>query len=311
MNVNNFVCEPDLDLSEVDRNVENLIIVDRKNLIKVERHIGFSIEDVLAESDEFPVIFNSGDGYDFFSFVFLDGKRMNMDFEKISLILMEKLLVIVINSQSMHRMARSEFVEEFVFGSTATMYMTFMEVIFSEMFARLREYDAHLNYMKSQLISGRKEYRIAEMIHERDMCLMIKKHVRQLLLSGEALKRNSNNLIPEKEMRILPNIYARIGLLSEMAVHLTEISALLMEIYNSFIGAKSFYTLRKLTVFSFFATPMIVLSGIYGVNFISQLEFLHPFGYFIILGIAFGISSIIFLLLKKSLKNRLRKQNLS
>ncbi|UWP61333.1 CorA family divalent cation transporter [Ruminococcus gauvreauii] len=307
MNVNNFVCEPDLDLSTIDRNEENLIIVDRKNLIKVERYIGFPLEKVLADSDEFPVIFNSGDGYDSFSFVFLDGNQMNMDFEKISLILMEKLLVIVINSQSLHRMAKSEFVEEFVSGSTTTMYMTFMELIFYEMSGQLREYEAHLYYMRSQLITGGREYRIGEIIHEREMCLTLKKYTRQLLLSREALKRNSNNLIPEKEMRILPNICAKIGLLSEIADHLTELSAHLMELYRSTVSTKSFHAFYKLTVFSFFATPMIVLSGIYGINFINRLELLRPFGFFLVLGVTLGISSIIFLLLKKCFY----KQNLS
>ncbi len=311
MNVNNFVCEPDLNLSEIYRNEENLIIVDRKNLIKVERHIGFSIEDALAESDAFPVIFNSGDGYDFFSFVFLDGNRMNMDFEKISLILMEKLLVIVIGSQSLHRMARSEFVEEFVFGSTTTMYMTFMELIFSEMFGRLQEHEAHLNYMKSQLITGRKEYRIGEIAHEREMCMAMKKHARQMLLSGEALMRNSNHLIPEKEMRILPDICARIGLLSEMAGRLTELSAHLMELYRSTVSAKSFHALHKLTVCSFFATPLLVLAGICGVNLINRLELLPPFGVFLVLGVTLGISSLLFLLLKKSRMERFRQQKLS
>lgn len=311
MNINNFVCEPDLDLSEIDRNEENLIIADRKNLIKVERHIGFSIEEVLAESDKFPVIFTSGDGYDFFSFVFLDGNRRNMDFEKISLILMEKLLVIVIGSQSLHRMARSEFVEEFVFGSTTTMYITFMELIFWEMFGRLREHEAHLNYMKSQLITGRKEYRIEEIVHEREMCMAIKKHARQMLLSSEALMQNRNHLIPEKEMRILPDICARIGLLSEMAGHLTELSAHLMELYRSTVSAKSFHNLHKLTIFSFFATPIIVLSGICGVNLINRLKLLPPFGYFIVLGVTPGISSLIFLLFKKSRMKRFHQQNLS
>lgn len=293
MNVNNFVCEPDLNLSAIDRSEENLIIVDRKNLIKVERRIGFSIERVMAENDEFPVIFNSGNGYDYFSFVFLDSNQMNMDFEKISLILMKKLLVIVINSQSLHRMARREFVEEFVFGSTTTMYMTFMELIFSEMFGRLREYEDYLHNMKSQLLTGKKEYRIEEIVHEREMCLAFKKHARQLLLSSEVLRQNSNGFIPEKEMQILPNICTKISVLSEMAGHLTETSVHLMEIYDGAVAAKSCNALHKLIVFSFFITPMDVISGIYGIHFISQHELFHPFGYFIVLGVMLGIQLIV------------------
>ena len=300
MNVNNFVCEPNLDLSTIDRNEENLIIVDRKNVVKVEKHIGLSLVKVMADSDEFPVIFNSGDGYDYFSFVFLDGNRMNMDFEKITLILMKKLLVVVINSQSLHRMARSELVEEFVFGSTTTMYMTFMELVFSEMFGQLCEYEGHLHYIESQLITGGKKYRSEEIIHERDMCLTIKKYARQLYLSGEGLKRNSNHLIPENEMRTLPKIGAKISLLSEIAGHLTEISAHLTVIYNSTVSIKSSNAIHKLTVFNFFATPIIAISGIYGMNFVNKLELLRPFGYFIVLGVLLGISYIVLLFLKKN-----------
>ena len=300
MNVNNFVCEPDLDLSAIDRNEENLIIVDRRNLIKVERRVGFPIETVMEESDEFPVLFHSGNGYDYFSFVFLDGNRVNTDFERISLFLMEKLLVIVIDSRSLHRMARREFVEEFVFGSSTTMYMTFMELIFSEMLGRLCEYENHLHYMKSQLLAGKKEYGPGEIIHEREMCLALKKHARQLLLSSEALRQNGNGLIPEKEMRLLPDICAGIRSLSETADHLAEMSAHLTEIYNSAVAAKSGRSLRKLTIFSFFATPVIVISGIYGMNFVSRLEHLRPFGYFIVLGAVLGISSVIFSVFKKT-----------
>lgn len=302
MNVNNFVCDPDLDLSAFDRSEENLIIVDRKNLIKVERKIGFPIERVLAENDGYPVVFDSGDGYDFFSFVFLDGNRVHMDFERISLILMEKLLVIVIGSQSLHRMARSEYVEEFVFGSAVTMYLTFMELIFSEMLAQLRQYETHLYDMKSQLVAGKKAYRLSEVIHEKEMCLAMKKHARPLQLSGEALMRNSNHFIPEKGMRILSNICTKLGMLSEMAGHLTETSEHLMELYCS---ARRFHLLHRFTLFSFLVTPMIVLSGIYGMHFINQHELLRPFGCFLVLGVTLGILSVIFLLLRKAMTDRL------
>ena len=44
MNTYNLVCEPDSDLSQIDRNEENLIIVEQKLLKKLERHIGVSVE---------------------------------------------------------------------------------------------------------------------------------------------------------------------------------------------------------------------------------------------------------------------------
>lgn len=300
MNTYNLTCEPNLDLSRLNKNEENLIIVEQKNLKKIERYIDFSVQEVMAYHDEFPVFFTPGNGYDLFSFVFLDCNRKNADFEKVSLILKEKLLVIVINSQSLHRIARSELVEEFVFGSTTTMYITFMELVFSDMFSRLCEYEDYLHHMESQLITGNKEYKIGDIIHERDLCLTIKKYARQLFLSGEDLKLNSNNLIPENEMRILPNIEAKISLINEMAGHLTEISAHLLEVYNSTGSAKTNNAINKLTVFNFFATPITVISGIYGMNFVNMPELHHPYGYFIVLGVILGISCIVFLFLKKS-----------
>ena len=297
MNVNNFICEPDLDLSAIDRNEDNLIITDCENLIKIKRYIGFSIEKIMADSDAFPVVFKSGSGYDFFSFVILDGNQMDMDFEKITLILMDKLLIIVINSQIQHRMARKEFVEEVISGSTTTMYIAFMKLFFSEMYARLCEYEDHLYRMKSELISGRKKDYFMDIVHEREMSLMLKKHARQLSLSIDALMRNRNTLIPEKEIGLLHNVRDRIALLSELACHLTEISAHLIDIYRSAVSIRRFDALRKVSMLSFFATIMIAISGIFGMIFIIQLDI--PPCYYIMLGVLLGISCIIFLVLTK------------
>lgn len=302
MDIYNFICEPDLDLSPIDRNEENLIIVDRENLKKLRKHIDFSVQEDMVYNDEFPVFFTSGNGYDLFSFVFLDSDRTNTDFEKISLILMEKLLVIVISGRSLHRIARGELVEEFACGTSATMYITFMELIFSDMLSGLCYYEDRLHHMEAQLITGSQEYKLEDIIRERGKCLATKKYARELLLSGDELKLNGSNLLPEKELQMLPNILAEIRLLNEMAGHLTELSAHLLEIYNSTENARTNRVLRKLNVFYFFAMPVTIISGIYGMNLFNRLGLHHAWSFFISLGITLGISYLVSLFLKKSQK---------
>lgn len=299
MRTYNLVCKPNLDLPQLDRNEENLIIAEQNQLKKIERQIGASFDDTIVYNDEFPVLFAPGNGYDFFSFVFLEGNQKNEHFEKVSLILMEKLLIIVISMQSLHHFTRGELVDISALGNVSTVYFSFMELAFTGMFVQLGEYEDYLHHIEVQLVSGSKEYKIKDIILERNMCLTVKKYMCQLFLCSEDLKLNLNNLIPEHEMRLLPNIGAKISLLNEMALHLTEMSAHLLEVYDSTVSTKTNSNINKLTVFNFFATPITILSGIYGMNFVNMPELHHPYGYFIVLGVMLGISALIFTILKK------------
>lgn len=71
----------------------------------------------------------------------------------------------------------------------------------------------------------------------------------------------------------------------DISVHLADYVQHLIILYNSIISERTNNTINRLTAITVFATPITILSGIYGMNFINMPGLKHQYGYYIMLGV--------------------------
>lgn len=301
MNVIDFIANEHLDLTSIDIHQSNLILTSPETLEPLLHHYQIPAKDLMHRQDDFPVLFKAGAGYDFFSFVYFRKGHKNIDFKKMSLLLMKNNLIVMLDDKKFYDAVLEELhhENESDVDDVLSHYFYLLDTVFSEMFVQLSLIEEHMNQAEIQLITDSKEYRIKEVISEKNNCLKIKKYVRLLVYAAEDLNLNLNELIPEDTLRLFQNITNKINLINEMSNQLYEMSAHLLEVYDSAISTKTNNSINKLTVFNFFAMPITMLSGIYGMNFINMPELNHPYGYYIVLGIMVVSLFVIYRMLKK------------
>ena len=250
-----------------------------------------------------PVRFESLDSADFFSYLFFDQEKKEsiFIFEKFSLYLTQNLLIFEVEK---HGKLHQDFIEELsqivTKDSTVnSVYLGIIDLSLSRMFESAYEFEEKLTSVENQIITTEMDFKIDEIIKLKNQCFKAKKYMRMLLYVSDDLMLNRNHLLTKHDMLVVQNIDLRINRVYDYLLNLYEMSAHLLEIYDSTINAVTNDTINKLTVFTVFATPITVISGIYGMNFVNMPELRNPNGYFIVLGIMAVIMVVIYFVLKK------------
>lgn len=249
--------------------------------------------------------FESYPNYDFLSYVFFELVGSEFDFEIFNIYYSKKYIAVVVaNEHGMHEQFIEELSTEGFNNNTAQdsltyIYYRFLNITFSKMFDALCSYESLLANMENDILVQNKDFDFDRIVDMKNSSFQAKKCLRLLLYVGDQLLVNDNGLIPESDMRFFRNIDMRINRMYEYASNIHEVSEHLMELYNSAISARTNDLINKLTVFTVFATPLTVLTGIYGMNFVNIPELQHQYGYFILLGVMALILIITFIIMKK------------
>ncbi|AMP20462.1 hypothetical protein AZF37_04105 [endosymbiont 'TC1' of Trimyema compressum] len=178
-------------------------------------------------------------------------------------------------------------------------YYKIFSQILSDMFDSLVQFEEFLVKIELSLIENIESYSFEKIVTLKSKSFQVKKYLRLLLYVGDQLLVNENELIPQDDLKYVRNIDLNINRLYESSESIHEMCEHLMGLYDSTISSKTNNLINKLTIFTVFATPLTVISGIYGMNFIDMPELQHEYGYFIVLGIMLTVSLIIFFVLKK------------
>lgn len=180
------------------------------------------------------------------------------------------------------------------------MFYRFLEDAFSNMFNAMYLFEDSLSEIEDTLLLHKKKsFPFEKIVEMKNTSFKIEKFMRLLMYVGDQLVANDNNLIPPSSMRYLHSIDAHTDRMYEYAKSIHESSEHLMELYNTAVNTRSNDLLNKLTVFTFFAMPLTILTGLYGMNFVNMPELQHPNGYFILLSVMATIIIVMFVLMKK------------
>lgn len=252
------------------------------------------------------VRFESYPNFDFLSFIFFHMQDMEFQYQVFNLFYGENFLVLIISGDESQQ--TPDFIKEFnleeivksVLPEKATyIYYKILSNSFTQMFETMCQYEEQLEGIENDILTQQKDFPYEKILSIKNNSSEIKKCLRFLLYVGDQLMVNDNGLIPENGMRFFRNIDMRINRLYEYASSLQETSQHLMELYDSAVNARTNATINKLTVFTLFATPISMLTGLYGMNFVNMPELQFEYGYFVLLGVIATIWTITFIILKR------------
>ena len=143
------------------------------------------------------------------------------------------------------------------------------------MFESLVHYEEVLVEVELELINSIESYDFEKIVTFKSRSFQVKKYLRLFLYVGDQLIVNENELIHKADLKYFRNIDMHINRLYEFSESIHEMCEHLMDLYDSTISSKTNNLINKLTIFTVFATPLTVISGIYGMNFINMPELQH------------------------------------
>lgn len=113
-------------------------------------------------------------------------------------------------------------------------------------------------------------------------------------IANETFKNKHLNLSESDITSLINHIHN----LRIYATHLVDFSNHLIMIYNAHVSEKTSRTINRLTLFTIFATPITMISGIYGMNFIHMPGIYEKTGFYITLAIMILTPLTTYLILK-------------
>lgn len=249
--------------------------------------------------------FEAHENYDFLSFIYFDVREKEFVFEPVSVYFGAGYLAVVTKEEhNLYKPVMEMFLKENLeakpaFPGMSYLYYKFLDTAFTNMFEAMCQYESLLAAMETEIVANGNDFDFEKIVAIKGNCFEVKKSMRLLLYVGDQLAVNDNKLIPQADMRLIRNLDMRINRMYEFAANIHEMSEHLMELYNSTVTSATNDLINKLTIFTVFATPLTLLTGLYGMNFVNMPELQHPYGYFILLGIMGIIVLCTFFILKK------------
>lgn len=260
---------------------------------------------MMFENIDENIRFESYPDFDFLSFVYFSFEQHDFAFEIFNLYLTKRYIVVVVEREDG---PHNQFMEDFKpenlsstppYASLTYSYYKFLNNAFTHMFESMCRYENAMSSMENEILLQHKDFDFERIVTMKNSSFQVKKCLRLLLYVGDQLMVNDNRLIPQSELRYFRNIDMRINRMYEYGNNLHEVSEHLMALYNSEVNSRTNDLINKLTIFTVFATPITVLTGLYGMNFVNMPELQHQYGYFILLGVIAAILLTTYLILKK------------
>lgn len=295
----------DKDILEVTEDERFFIICDRQNFATIYKQLNLINQEEARKAVD-SVHFESYVNYDVISFSFFEWKNSQMVFEKIYLYFSKNYVIFVCDQNDtlfksvtsdiqLHEDKQPNGIDTLTY-----IYFKMLDHILSEMFVSLEHFETAIAEEELSLLKTAGDYDFEKIIQMKTISFEARRQLRLLTYISEQILSNDNDLIDEEYLKYFKNISAKTNRLYEFGSSLNDKSAHLMDLYTTNVSERSNNFLNKLTVFTAFATPITVLSGIYGMNFANIPELKLKYGYFILLAVMACIWGLIYYLLKKA-----------
>ena len=259
-----------------------------------------------VESSREDVRFESRSSFDFLRFKYYEIQKKDIVFETFNILFGKNFIVFFpLHNDTLS----SHFVDQFLFSSLPKfpeyvsityIYYQFLREAFSNMFACIDHFESILTEIEPQILNSEKQPVSFSLISKiKYKSFRLKKYNRQLLYLGDQLLLNDNNFVSKKDIRFLHNLDTKINILYEYSADIYEMGKHLTEVYDGKARNHTNNLLNKITVLAALATPLTIITGLYGMNFSNMPELESPYGYYVTLVVMALISIVIFIILKR------------
>ncbi len=191
---------------------------------------------------------------------------------------------------------RSEYLSEQVLN---ILYYKIFDKLITDLFFMLEAVEDQVQAVESLIITKAEKSHFGAIARLKEMTGRIKKMFRPLLYVGDQFVVNENGLIPQEMMRYFKHIDIRLNKLYDFAANLGDMTDQLIYLFDSKIASQTNEIVTRLTILTLFFSPLTVITGIYGMNFIFMPELKWYFGYPLAILLMAGVTGFIYFVLKK------------
>lgn len=292
-------------LDEINHLNQNFIIINEEEF--ESKHRLFIAESPLPKTRfKKSTFYESYSGFNYLSFIYYQLEKGKFIFEEYDILFNLNYVILITPVDGFaHEKLVQEFTEEAIpyicekKYPLSFVFYQLLNVAFSNMVDALYDYEETLVNVENNLLGNTKEYNLTHIVGIKNKIFQVKKYNRQLLYVGDQLLLNDNDYFAAKDIRYLHNLDVRINKIYEYSDSLYELSEHLMDVFNSSTTAHTNSLINKLTMFTAFAAPLGIITGLYGMNFVNMPELQNPHGYYIVLGIMAVVVLVTFITLRR------------
>lgn len=183
-------------------------------------------------------------------------------------------------------------------------YLIFKKIMLNG-FENLELIEDMILEMEDNIMNGTSDKNISDINEIRNLTRIIVKNTRPLLYIGDRILKEDIRYMKTAKIKKhsislenLQNIDFGIDKLYSFAISTRELADKLLDIYSSQVAEKTNSLITKLTILTGIASPLTIITGIYGMNFKYMPELNYHYSYFITLLVMLIIVIVSLVILK-------------
>jgi magnesium transporter len=174
----------------------------------------------------------------------------------------------------------------------------FLEQIVDDDLALMERYEAELNRIEDEVISGGKGDMVRVNEIRSDMRVLLV-HYEQIIDMTQELEENENGFFSEENLRYIHLFMNLLARRRDFAVSLRDYTMQVRDLHNAQLEVSQNRIMTLLTVVTTIFMPLTLIAGWYGMNFRYMPELEWRFGYPLVIAVSAAVVVFCLILFKK------------
>ena len=174
----------------------------------------------------------------------------------------------------------------------------FLEQIVDDDLAIMERYEAELNRIEDEVISGGKGDMVRVNEIRSDMRVLLV-HYEQIIDMTQELEENENGFFSEENLRYIHLFMNLLARRRDFAVSLRDYTMQVRDLHNAQLEVSQNRIMTLLTVVTTIFMPLTLIAGWYGMNFRYMPELEWRFGYPLVIAVSVAVVVFCLILFKK------------
>lgn len=165
----------------------------------------------------------------------------------------------------------------------------FLEQLIDGDLVHLEQMEQQLDRMEERILEEASEADFTWLNYIRGKLLDLRLHYGQLMDVGQEMEENENGFFDPDNLRYFRMFSERVGRLQDTVTALREYTVQLRDLIQARIDVKQNRIITLLTVITTIFTPLTLITGWYGMNFVYMPELQYRGSYPIVIGVSLSI----------------------